>query len=160
MSYKPVFDKTSLGQFTLDGSTQGFYRSGALNGVSNTCTVVLWYKTTDSQELWVRGNQNNSYYLSASSGNNYYHSNCGSPANYVDLKQVFNPWTEGYRNGAYHMWEAKSVDFSAWTYFDWFLYPSAWQMAGSVAKILVYNRNLTASESQQNYAALRGRYGL
>lgn len=160
MTYKPLYSKTNIGQFTLDGSTQGFYRNGALNNVSSDCTVVLWYKTTDGTELWVRGNQNNSYYLSASYGNNYYHSNCGSPTNWVDLNRVYNPSSEGYRNGQYHMWEAKGVDFNGWTYFDWFTYPGNWQLNGSVAKILVYNRSLTSAESQQNYAALRGRYGI
>lgn len=160
MSYKPVYDKTHNGQFTLDGSIQGFYRNSALNNASNSCTVVIWYKTTDIQELWVRGNQNNSYYLSASNNNNYYHGTCGSPTNYINLVSVSNPYTSGYKNGNYHMFEAKGADFSTWTYFEWFLYPNGWQMAGSVAKILVYNKSLSLSESQQNYAALRGRYGL
>lgn len=147
-------------KFTLDGSTHGFTRTSALNGVTNNCTVVMWYSTTDGQELWVRGNGNNGVYLSASSGNAYYHAGCGSPTNWVDLKQVTNPVTEGYRNGAYHMWEAKGVDFSGWTTFDWFLYPSGWQMSGNVSAILVYNRSLSAAESAQNFYALRGRYGI
>jgi hypothetical protein len=146
-------------RFNLDGSTHGIQRSGALNGVGNTCTVVIWYKTTDGQELWVRGSQSNSVYLSASSGGNYYHGNAGSsPVNYVDTVEVVNP--TAYRNGAYHMWEAKGVDFSGWTYFDWFLYPGGWQMTGDVSKILVYNRPLSQTESAQNYQALRGRFGI
>ena len=144
----------------LNGIDQGIVRASALNGVSTDCTVVIYYKTTDGAELWVRGNQNNGIYLSASSGNNYYHSSCGSPTNWVDLKQVYNPVTEGYRNGAYHMWEAKGVDFSGWTYFDWFLYPSPWQLSGDVSTILVYNRSLSANESAQNFNALRSRYGI
>jgi hypothetical protein len=147
-------------RFQLDGTNHGFVRDGALNGVTNNCTVVIYYKTTDSTELWVRGNQNNGVYLSASSGNNYYHGSAGSPSNWVDLQQVYNPVTEGYRNGAYHMWEAKGVDFSAWTYFDWFLYPAPWQLAGDVSKVLVYNRSITAAESAQNFAAFRTRYGI
>jgi hypothetical protein len=148
-------------KLTLDGSTQGFVRNSALNGVSSNCTVVLWYSTTDTQELWVRGNQNNTYYLSASASNNYYHSNCGTPTNYVDLATVVRPDSPtNYRNGSYHMWEAKGVDFSTWTSFDWFLYPSAWQMAGNISKILVYNRSITATESAQNYTAFRNRFGI
>jgi hypothetical protein len=58
------------------------------------------------------------------------------------------------------MWEAKNVDFSAWTYFDWFLYPGSWQLAGNVSQILVYNRALTAIESAQNFNAFRLRYGV
>lgn len=151
------------GKFTLDGSTQGFTRASSITGVTTTCSVVIWYSTSDTQELWVRGNQNNNYYLSASYGNPYYNSNCGSPTNYVDLNLTTNPTTPiNYRNGAYHMWEAKNVDFVTvpWTYYEWWLYPSSWQMAGSVAVIMIYNRAITAAESTQNFNALRGRYGV
>ena len=156
----PSYNSTNLGRFTLNGSTQGFTRTSAINGVSSTNTVVIWYSTSDGQELWVRGNQNNAFYLSASQGNNYYHANVGSPTNWVDLNSVTNPVTGGYRNGNYHMWEAKSVDFSSWTYYEWFLYPSGWQMAGNVSCIMIYNRNLTTDESKQNFNALRSRYGI
>lgn len=148
-------------KFTLDGSTQGLIRKSSLSGATSTCTVVIWYSTTDSQELWVMGNNSGSYYLAASASNNYYHGNCGSPTNYVDLNTVVRPDSPvNYRNGNYHMWEAKNVDFSAWSRFDWFLYSGGWQMAGNVSAILVYNRALTAAESAQNYQALRGRYGI
>lgn len=147
----------SGGMFTLDGSTQGFTRASSISGVSSTNTVVIWYSTTDSQELWVRGNQTNSVYLSASYGNNYYHSGVGSPTNWVDLNSVVNPWTEGYRNGTFRMWEAKNVDFSSWSFYEWFLYPSGWQMAGNVSAIMIYNRNISPDESRQNFNALRSR---
>ena len=151
----------SNGRFTLDGATQGFTRTSALTGVTSNCTVVIWYSTTDGQELWVRGNQNNSWYLSASSSNNYYHAEVGSPTNFVDLNAVIRPDSPiNYRNGSFHMWEAKGVNFSAWTYFDWFLYPSGWQMAGVVGSILVYDRPITAVESARNFEAFRGRYGV
>lgn len=157
--YIPTTDAPA--KFQLDGTNHGFVRDGALNGVTNNCTVVIYYKTTDTQELWVRGNQNNGLYLSASAGNNYYHGSAGSPTNFVDLATVIRPDSPvNYRNGAYHMWEAKGVDFSGWTYFDWFLYPAGWQLAGDVSKVLVYNRTITAAESAQNFNALRGRYGI
>jgi hypothetical protein len=136
-------------------------RVGALAGVSSTCTVVLWYSTTDGQELWVRGNDSGGIYLSASYGNDYYHSSVGTPTNFVDLKVVTNPETPvDYRDGNYHMWEAKGVDFSGWTKFDWFGYGTDWNMTGKLSRIMVYNRNLTAEESTRNYAAMRGRFGL
>lgn len=148
-------------QFTLNGTDAGFHRNSALNGVTNNCTVVMWYSTTDTQELWVRGNQNGGVYLSASVNNNYYHGGCGSPINYVDTATVVNPATPtNYRNGNYHMWEAKGVDFSGWNYYEWFLYPGGWQMAGNVSNVLVYNRQLTSAESAQNFQALRSRFGI
>lgn len=157
MSGGPTY---SGGKFTLDGSAQGFIRTSAMNNIGTKNTVVVVYKTTDVQELWVRGNQNSGYYLSASNNNNYYHGTCGSPSNFVDLVSVTNPYAAGYKNNQYHMWEAKNVDFSTWTYFEWFLYPGGWQLAGDVAMILVYNRAITAAESQQNYYALKGRFNL
>jgi hypothetical protein len=100
-------------------------------------------------------------YLSASYGNDYYHSAVGTPINYVDTATVTNPSTPiNYRNGVYRMWEAKNVDFTGWSSFDWFGYTGAWNMTGSLSRIIVYNRALTAEESRQNFAALRGRYGI
>jgi hypothetical protein len=157
----PAYSTTNKGQFTLDGSSQGFTRNAAMTGVTTNCTVAIWYSSTDTQELWTMGNGSTSWYLCASANNNYYNSNCGAPSNYIDLNSVINPATpDNYRNGAYHMWEAKTVDFTAWTRYDWFLYPGGWQLTGNVAAILVYNRVLSAAESAQNFSAYRGRYGV
>lgn len=157
--YIPSYE--SPRRFTFDGANHGFIRTSALNGASKFCTVVIWYSTTDAQELWVRGNGDNGIYLSASAGNNYYHAGCGTPTNYVDLQVCTRPDSPiNYRNGNYHMWEAKNVDFSSWTRFDWFLYPSSWQLSGNVSCVLVYNRSLTAVESAQNFYALRSRFGI
>jgi hypothetical protein len=145
-------------RFQLDGTNHGFVRNSSLNGVTNSCTVVIYYKTTDTQELWVMGNNNGSYYLSASYGNDYYHGTCGSPTNFVDTVQRLNPTS--YRDGNYHMWEAKGVDFSGWNYFSWFLYGGGWQLAGDVSKIMVYDRIISSDESAQNFAALRARFGI
>jgi len=49
------------------------------------------------------------------------------------------------------MVEAKNVNFSAWDSMNWFLYGSSWNMNGSVAKIMVYDRPITSQESSQNY---------
>lgn len=150
----------SNGRFTLN-ETQGFQRSAALAGATTNNTVVIWYATTDTQELWVRGNNDGNFYLSASASNNYYHNNCGSPTNFVDLNTVVRPDTPvNYRNGAFHMWEAKGVNFSTWTVYDWFLYGASWNINGTVSVIMVYNRSLSAAESAANYAAFRGRYGI
>ena len=148
------------GVFVLDGSTQGFTKTSALTGTTANCTVVIWYSTVDTQELWVMGNHNGSWYLAAAAGGGaYYHGNVGSPINYVDTAVVTVP--APYRDGAFHMWEAKNVDFTSWTYYDWFLYSDdpGWKMAGKVGVIMVYNKILTAAESLQNYNELKGRFG-
>lgn len=153
------------GEFTTDGvNASGYARfsASAMNGVSTNGTVVIFYKTTDTQELWVRGNQNNGVYLSASAGNNYYHGSAGaSITNFVDLQTTVRPDTPiNYRNGAYHMWEAKGVDFSGWNTLEWFQYPSGWPLNGTVSNILVYNKSLSANESRQNFYALKSRYAI
>ena len=145
----------SNGEFTITES-QNFYRNSIPTN-STTATFVLFYKTTDSQELWATG-QTNSYYIAASYGNNYYHSNAGSPTNYIDTIQRTNP--SSYRDGNYHMWEAKNADLSAWTMLEFWRYGSSWNMNGTVAYIALYDRALTASESTQNYEALKTRFGI
>lgn len=151
----------SNGRFTLNNTSMGFTKSSALTGVTSTCTVVIWYKCNNDTELWARGNQSNGVYLAASFGNDYYHSGVGSPTNFVDLNTVTNPTTPvNYRNNAYHMWEAKTVDFSGWTYFEWFQYPDPWFLLGEVAIIMVYNKVLTSTESSVNFNATRRRFGL
>jgi hypothetical protein len=155
----PVISKSP----TKASIDESFYigKSGYMNGAGATCTVQLWYSTTDIQELWCRGRLDGAYYLSAAySGSNYYHSNCGSPTNWVDCKSCIDPIAEGYKDGKYHMFEAKNVDFTNWNYFQWWGYGAAWNMVGNVSRIMVYNRNLTAAESKQNHAALRGRFGI
>jgi hypothetical protein len=150
----------SNNRFTLNGTNQGFFRNNSLNGATSTCTVVIWYSTTDIQELWIRGNQNNNFYLSASNNNTYYHSNVGTGiTNWINLQSVSNPNSAGFKNGLFNMWEAKNVNFTSWTYYEWFgYYPSGWQMAGQVSTIMVYNKNLTITESQQNYNALNSNF--
>lgn len=142
-----------------DGSLHGFTLGGLMNGVSSSGTVQIWYKTSDIAELWVIGNKDGSTYISASNNNNYYHGNAGSITNYVDLNTVQNPYASGYKNNVYHMFEAKNVNFSTWQYFGWFLYPD-WQMTGTVASIMVYNKVLTPQESEQNFKAIKERMGV
>jgi len=135
--------------FTLN-ETQGFNIGNAATKSTNS-TVAIWYKTTDTQELWVRGDTGSEYIAAAYPNVDYYHQGSGSPTYYADLNNIVNPNTQGVRNGEYHMWEAKNVDFTAWDSMNWFLYGSSWNMNGSVAKIAVYDRALTAEESLQNY---------
>jgi hypothetical protein len=57
------------------------------------------------------------------------------------------------------MWEAKNLNFSSWTSVWNFLgYAAGYEIAGYVGGILMYNRSLTAKESEQNYNALKTRF--
>lgn len=152
---RPTFSDNS---FALTDLTH--FSKSALSETPSMATVVMWYKTTDQEELWVRGNTNNSYYLSAAGlGGDYYHSNVGSPTNYVDTIQQTNPTP--FRNNTWHMWEAKNVNFSGWSSYEWFGYPGSWRMSsGNIGAILIYNRTISDSESKQNLNAFRSRYGI
>ena len=152
----PVY---SNGAFNI-AESDAFLYNGAITA-NTTCTVVVFYKTTDTQELWVRGNNNGSWYIAAAYPNvNYYHQNAGSPTYYIDTVQTTNVYTAGKKDGNYHMWEAKNVDFSSWVSFQWWGYGGSWSMNGTVSKIMIYNRPLTAEESAQNFLAHQSRYGL
>jgi hypothetical protein len=150
------------GAFTFNDSIS-FTRSGRLKGASSNCSIVMLYKTTDTQELWVQGNTT-SFYVSASSSNNYYHGGAGSPTNFVDLATVVRPDSPvNYKNGAYHMWEAKNVDLANGNFdsTSWFGYPSGWQLSnGTVVAIYVFNKTLSAAESAQLFYSFRGRLGI
>ena len=153
LSGSPTYNGNS---FTLN-QTNGFTYASTIT-TNTLCTVVIFYKTTDTQELWVRGNNNGAWYVAASYGNNYYNENSGTPTYYIDTQVQINP--SAFRNGNYHMWEAKNINFSTWVSFQWFLYGSDWNLNGTVASIMMYNRSLTAKESEQNYNALKTRFGL
>lgn len=158
-SLKTIPISTSPTKFNMTES-YCIQRGSALNGASgNTYTVVIWYSTTDGQDLWVRGNGSGSFYLSAGiNGTPYYHQSCGTPTNYVDCKPCTDPNASGYKDGNMHMFEAKNVDFSAWNVFQWFGYAGLWGLNGNIVSIQVYNRNLTSDESKQNYNAYRSRF--
>lgn len=116
---------------------------------SSDATVAIWYKTTDTQELWLRGQSGSHYIAACHPTSNYYHQNSGSPSYRIDLQGVSNP--KSCKQGFYHMFEAKGVDFTQWTQMNWFGYGSSWNMNGTVAKIMVYDKRLTDAESEQNY---------
>ena len=116
---------------------------------SSDATVAIWYKTKDTQELWLRGQSGSHYIAACHPSSNYYHQSSGSPNYRIDLQGVSHP--KSCKQGFYHMFEAKGVDFTKWTQMNWFGYGSSWNMNGTVAKIMVYDKRLTDAESEQNY---------
>ena len=131
--------------FSLDGADDGINRAASVLTTS-TGTVILWLRTTDTQWLWVRGNNNNAFYLGAVNGGGWYNNSCGSPSYFVDTVSSTNPVSEGVLDGRYRMFEAKNVDFSSWTNYEILAYTSFY-MNGNVSKILMYNRNITSDET-------------
>lgn len=141
----------STGYFTMDGTDDNIRVASNIMSVT-AGTVVIWLRTTDNTWLWCRGNDNNSFYLGATNGGgSWYDSNCGTPSYYINTASSGIP--TGYLDGRFHMFEAKNVNLSAWTAHDFLNYGtgSNFTMYGDVARIMVYDKNLSAEESLQNY---------
>jgi hypothetical protein len=147
----------SGGYFTLaDG---GITRTATITN-STTCTVVVWIRTTDTQSLIFKGNNDFYYYLAAyNAGQGFYNSNCGTPTYWIDTISVANP-NPTYLDGNWHMWEMKNVNFSSWTSYEFNKYSSYTFGNGAVGQIMIYDRNLSSGESLQIYNATKGRFGL
>lgn len=164
-----TFDTKSvdISSDTFDLSDNGGAGGGALNTstltTSSSCTLVLWIKTTDDQALFWGADPDSGYsggyYVGAYRiANKEYYGTCGTPDYYQDLVQKSNIY-DNIRDGLWHMVEFKNVDFSVWTNEHNFnSYGSYTFNNGSVGLILLYNKNLSASESLQNYNATKARY--
>ena len=150
------------GTFSL-GDNIGTKRESTIT-TSPVATIVYWIRTSDTQALFLSGDTGStgSYYIGAyRSGNKEYHSNCGSPVFYKDLIDTANIY-DNIVDGNWHMLEFKNLDFSVniWPYFKFNNYTSFNFSSGELASIFIYNKNLTAEESRQNFNALRGRFGI
>lgn len=165
------FDLSGKGRnFTLDGSgitwnSAGYFslaNGGATyagsTSTSTTSTMVFWMRSTDIQSLFWEGNDG-SYYVGAYRvGNKEYYSNCGSPQFLMDTVDTANIY-DNFPTGVWRMLEFKSVNLSTWTTSKFNKYSSYTFGDGAVGSIMIYNRNLTADESLQNYYALKSRFG-
>ena len=151
------FTHNSSGYFSMAGG--GITRSGTLTS-SSTCTCVFWMRTADVQSLFWGSTVSSYYYLGAyRSGNKFYNSNCGSPTFFMDTVSKANIY-DNIRDNQWHMIEFKSVDFNDWTDYTFNKYSTYTFGDGAIASISIYDRNLTERESQQNFNALRGRFGI
>ena len=146
----------SAGYFTLADGGASYAGS---TSTSTTNTMVFWMRSTDLQSLFWEGNDG-SYYVGAyRSGNKEYYNNCGSPQfllNTVDTANIY----DNFPTGLWSMVEFKSVNLSTWTSSKFNKYSSYTFANGAVGSIMIYNRNLTAKESEQNYNALKSKFGL
>ena len=148
----------SGGYFTLaDG---GMSYSSSIT-TSTSCTLVFWLRTTDAQSLfWSTNSESGSYLGAYRSGNKFYNSaTYSSPTFHTNTTQRTNIY-DYIRTNEWMMMEFKSVNMSAATSHHFNQYGSYTFGNGAVASIYIYNKNLTATESAQNYNALKTRFGL
>ena len=156
-----TYSTQGRGSIYLDGSTDGIQRTGT-TGLQSAVTLVQWLKTSDTIGLMLSGEvvgATGAYYVGAYPSS-FYNSNCGTPSYFIDTKPTTNPSSPiNYLDNNWHMWEAKNLDFSSWTSVWNFLgYSAGYEIAGYVGGILMYNKVLTAKESEQNYNALKTRF--
>ena len=146
----------SAGYFTLADGGASYAGS---TSISTTSTLVFWIRSTDLQSLFWEGNDG-SYFLGAYRvGNKEYYSNCGTPQfliNTVDTANIY----DNFPTGIWSMLEFKSADLSTWTSSKFNKYSDYTFANGAVGSIMIYNRNLTAQESAQNYNATKSRFNL
>ena len=160
-----TYSTQGKGSIYLDGASDGIQRL-TTTALRSAVTLVQWIKTSDTVGLMLSGEPVGStggYYVGAYyPGQGFYYNNCGNPTFYLDTLQTANPATPiNYLDNNWHMWEAKGLNFSSWTDTWNFLgYAAGYEIAGYIGKILMYNRTLTASESLQNYNALKTRFGV
>lgn len=156
--------------FTLDGTitynatgyfdlvSGGATRTSAALTASTTSTIVYWIRTTDVQSLFLTAS--NGGFLGAYRVDNvYYNSSCGTPTYWLDKVSKSDIYAD-IRDDVWHMVEFKSVDISAWSNLQFNKYSAYTFGSGAIGAILIYNRNLTTNESQQNFNARRKRYGV
>jgi len=126
---------------------------------ATACTFVFWIRTTDTQSLFWTDDNSQNYLGAYSGGNKFYNNQFGSPTLFMNTVSRANIY-DFIRTGEWIMVEFKNVNMSQ-TNPNKFNTYGAYQFGnGDIAVIRIYNRNLTAAESLQNYNAQKSRFGL
>ena len=146
----------SAGYFLIQGG--GATYSGSIT-TNTTCTLVFWIKTEDTQSLFWSAQSNLHYVGAYKDSNKEYHSNYGSPDFYMDTVEKDNIY-DYLLDGEWHMVEFKNVDMSTATINYFNQYGGYTFDNDSIGAIYMYDRNLTAAESLQNFNADRFRFGI
>ena len=150
------FTHNSSGYFEM--TTGGIIRSSSITS-STDCTCIFFIRTTDTQSVFLQGHSGTTYLGAYRDNNKYYNSQVGSPTLFMDTSSIANLY-DNIRDDQWHMIEFKGANLSSWTSIQFNKYPGYIFDNGDIGQIMIYNRNLTESESQQNYNALKGRYGI
>lgn len=142
------FTYNTEGWFDMDDG--GITHIGAITG-NTACTVVFWMRTTDAQALFLSGPGESQNYLGAFRvGNKFYNSGFGSPTFYTNTVQRANIY-DFIRTGEWMMVEFKNVNMVQNGNIHFNQYGGYTFGNGDMATMMIYDRNLTTSESQQNY---------
>ena len=175
-----TFSSDNNGVFSFDGSNDqiAFPNSTALD--NQNITVIVWAKTdaTSQNGFWFeKGSVNTQYSLFQEGSNIVWRNHIGSgthsqyttTATYIntsDYFQVAGTFTSGtkttYVNGTARTTQSLTATISTnsggiriGSYIT-----GGYFYNGNIASVAVFSKALTAAEIQQNYNALKGRFGL
>ena len=147
----------SRGYFKMTDSVNMF-RSSNLT-TSTLGTLVMWIQTADEQSIFLNSASSSGSYVAAYRvGNKEYYSGSGTPNYIQDLVDVPNVY-DYIRDLKWHMVEFKNVNLSTWSYAKINGYNAyTFGNGTNIGKVMLYDRVLSAAESQQNYDADKDRF--
>jgi hypothetical protein len=182
----PTYSTSNGGSIVFDGTNDYINTVTAtslgINSASTSFSISVWFKTTGSGEYYLFDNYNGSNDISLRiDGGKLEVLLAPTISGIINAVQ----FGSGYNNGAWHnftiTWNGPSVlvayadginigtntttlsgSFETNAAFQIGNRPSAGAgvFPGNIAQVQVYNRALTASEIQQNFNALRGRFNI
>jgi hypothetical protein len=180
------YNNSNSGTMVFDGTDDYVSNSAALTSGQQKYTISAWWRTTANNRIQVVWEQNNS---SATTNNRaallFLNSNWGFNGQNNDAHDKvpvrINQWTNGvitvdttlgsnpikiYENGSLY-WQgntdgnASNLNVGTSVAGIGRKIPSNNEFfVGNIAQVAIYNIVLTAAEVQQNFAAIRGRFGL
>lgn len=169
-----TYNSANGGSLVFDGVSGG--RISVLNnfGILSNYTISFWTKNNVASKMPIASGISTSFYWYGDNSWRYTHG--GTGAEYYYPKSVNIPYgTWGnlcvsyngsnvsiYRNGVFEGSQASTgtADFSSGFMLGNWNGGGGYMFNGSISVVNVYNRALSATDVQQNFNALRSRYGI
>ena len=180
----PTYDANNAGSIVFDGTDDYATTSVNFNN-SNNFTINLWLKNTargvNDGQIFCIGNEKLLFYTASSAGSSPWVFSVYSPtifnniARYSSLVMQLNKWYNlvgVYRGTSFEMLVDNVSILNLSTSISSYnigtetiqmprrILNGYTQFPGTIAQTSIYDRALSAAEVQQNFNALRGRYGI
>lgn len=169
----PVFDLSNSGSLSFDG-IDDLVDVNINFGVLSGYTFMHWSKRNAENRMPIGWRTGASFYQYGDNSWAYTHG--GVSGEYYYPKSVSIPlgtwgfycitydgsYVRIYRNGVFEGSQATTGTFNLTNglHIGYSGFGTSSAYSGNIAQVQIYNRALTASEIQQNFNALRGRYGI
>ena len=163
----PTFDSSNLGSLSFDG-VDDYVNCGAIT-TGGKITVSAWIRITTGSLQHIVDSSSNSWHLAILNNNRPYFWNGStyhtaaqvlSTSTWYMITGVQSSTLDIYVNGVLSQSIASDINVTTNN-----VNIGRWQNGGrryngNIAQVSMYNKALTASEIQQNFNALRGRFGI